>query len=87
MLADSLRPIDAAESDSSAAWPRFFTTAEASRYLNIPSSTLEKMRVTGTGPVFVRYGTKSVRYRMGDLEAWLRTRLCRTSSDHRQAAM
>lgn len=66
--------------------PICLRTPEASRYLEIPESTLEKMRVTGTGPSFVRYGTKSVRYRIADLDAWLATRVCKTTADHRSMA-
>lgn len=67
--------------------PICLRTPEASRYLSIPESTLTKMRVTGTGPKFVRYGTKSVRYRKADLDAWLENRLCMTTADHRPMAM
>ena len=61
-------------------------TPEASRYLNIPESTLTKMRVTGTGPIFIRMGTKTVRYRKSDLDTWLEKRVCKTTADHRPMA-
>ena len=44
-----------------------YTTKEAARYLRMAESTLEKWRVTGDGPVFVKLN-KSVRYRKPDLD-------------------
>jgi hypothetical protein len=74
------------ELGASANEPACLRTPGASRYLSIPESTLTKMRVAGTGPAFVRYGNKSVRYRIADLEAWLETRVCKTTADHRPIA-
>lgn len=45
-------------------------TAEAARRLALASSTLEKMRVYGTGPSFLKLG-RAVRYRPLDLDEWL----------------
>jgi predicted DNA-binding transcriptional regulator AlpA len=56
-------------------------TRAASRYLGIPESTLTKMRVTGTGPAFVRLTTKSVGYRVSDLDAYLEARVCQSTAD------
>lgn len=49
------------------------TTAEAADYLRLSSTYLNKMRVTGSGPTFVKLG-RSVRYREADLEAWVAAR-------------
>lgn len=45
------------------------TTAIASRVCGISESTLEKWRVTGHGPPFLKLG-RLVRYSRSDLEAW-----------------
>jgi len=61
-------------------------TPEASDYTGIPESTLTKMRVHGTGPQFVRLGTKAVGYRKCDLDSWLAGRVCISTAQKAQAA-
>jgi excisionase family DNA binding protein len=61
-------------------------TADAARYLSLAESTLEKLRVYGGGPTFVRLGTRAVRYRREDLDSWLAAGACRSTSDLRQNA-
>jgi len=55
-------------------------TPAASAYLDIPQSTLEKMRMTGRGPSFVKDG-RLVIYRKQDLDAWLERRLRQSTVD------
>lgn len=58
-------------------------TTEAARLTGLSKSTLEKMRVTGTGPRYLKLG-KIVRYRPDDLEQWLEDRLIlSTSAGHK----
>jgi predicted DNA-binding transcriptional regulator AlpA len=45
------------------------STYEAAAYLGLGKSTLDKMRVTGIGPAFIKIG-KRVVYDPADLEAW-----------------
>lgn len=50
------------------------TPTEAARYLALSVSTLERFRVTGNGPAFVKLGTARtapVRYKFDDLESWV----------------
>lgn len=54
-------------------------TEGASRHLGLAVSTLEKMRVYGDGPPFVKLG-RSVRYRVADLEAYLAERVMESTS-------
>ena len=42
--------------------------------------TLERLRVSGAGPKFVRLG-KSVRYRLVDLEEWITSRVVGSTSE------
>jgi predicted DNA-binding transcriptional regulator AlpA len=58
-----------------------FTTAEAAAFLRLGKSTLEKLRVAGEGPIFVRLGERRVGYLRSDLEDWLgrRPRVASTS--------
>ncbi len=48
----------------------FMKTDEAARYLGLSSSLLNKLRLTGGGPVFVRLAGRAIRYRRADLDAW-----------------
>lgn len=51
----------------------------AAKHLGLAVSTLEKMRVYGDGPRFVKLG-RSVRYRICDLEAYLAGRVVESTS-------
>ena len=59
--------------------PPLDTTA-ASRHLGLSKSTLEKLRVYGGGPRFLKLG-RLVRYRPEDLEEWLSDRLVTSTSE------
>ena len=56
-------------------------TPEASKYLGLAVSTLEKMRLTGAGPRFLRLGLRAIAYRREDLDAWLQECARRSTSD------
>jgi len=47
----------------------FLTQTEAAEFLRLSPRTLERHRVAGTGPRFVKAGRR-VLYRHEDLEAW-----------------
>lgn len=55
-------------------------TAEAAEYCGSSSSTLEKLRVAGSGPRFVKMGRRVV-YDPADLDAWLDANRRRSTSD------
>ena len=55
-------------------------TAAAATYCGSTKSTLEKLRVTGGGPVFIKLG-RTVVYDIDDLDAWLETKRRRSTSD------
>ncbi len=52
---------------------RIMTTGEAAASLGLSASYLNKMRVTGCGPVFLKL-SRAVRYRQADLDAWTSSR-------------
>ena len=56
----------------------------AERYGPSPA-TLAKMRLYGTGPVFVKLGRR-VAYRLEDLEAWVAENRFRSTSEYDAAA-
>jgi len=49
---------------------RLVNDEEASEHLRLAPGTLRQWRYRGRGPAFVRVGGK-VRYRRGDLDAWV----------------
>ena len=49
---------------------RLMNQSEAAVILAVSARTLEKWRVKGGGPLFVKVGS-SVRYRFCDLQAWI----------------
>jgi hypothetical protein len=54
-------------------------TRGAADYTGLAMSTLEKMRVFGGGPMYLKLG-RVVRYRRVDLDAWLAERLIDSTS-------
>jgi len=59
---------------------RRLRTAAAADYLGYAESTLEKKRITGGGPPFIRLGRRVV-YDSRDLDAWLAERRARNTSE------
>jgi predicted DNA-binding transcriptional regulator AlpA len=45
-------------------------TSEFAEFIKRPPRTLERWRITGCGPRFVRCG-RSVRYKKSEVQAWL----------------
>jgi excisionase family DNA binding protein len=60
--------------------PRRMTTTEAAAYCGSSKSTLEKLRVYGGGPAFIKMGSRVV-YDVADLDAWLSARRRLSTSD------
>jgi excisionase family DNA binding protein len=56
------------------------TVHEAADYLRLSKRTLERLRVSGLGPKFVKCG-RAVRYRQADLEEWIGQRVVRSTSE------
>lgn len=54
------------------------TGEQASKYLGISVSTLEKMRHEGRGPRFLRLGRR-VQYRKADLDLYVESRVVETT--------
>jgi predicted DNA-binding transcriptional regulator AlpA len=59
---------------------RRLRTPAAADYLGYAESTLEKKRLTGDGPPFVRLG-RTIVYDTRDLDAWLTARRATSTSD------
>ena len=52
----------------------------AARVVGLAHGTLAKMRLSGTGPVFLKLN-RAVRYRRSDLDKWLASRARMSTSD------
>ncbi|CAN5307378.1 hypothetical protein BH11PSE2_BH11PSE2_08690 [soil metagenome] len=53
----------------------------AARHVGLSASTLNKLRVFGGGPVFLKLGRR-VAYDVADLDAWLASKRRRSTSDN-----
>ena len=49
---------------------KIMRTKEAANYCSLGKSTLEKKRLSGTGPAYMKLG-RSVVYAVDDLDSWL----------------
>jgi predicted DNA-binding transcriptional regulator AlpA len=56
------------------------TQREAAMALRLSERTMERMRVTGNGPRFVKYN-RSIRYQQHDLDQWIAQRVVRSTSE------
>lgn len=50
---------------------RLLRTDEAARFIGLRPRALESWRNKGTGPAFVKIGSRVIRYRMASLQEWL----------------
>jgi len=58
---------------------RLLTQVEAAKILRLSERTLERLRVSGAGPSFVKAG-RPVRYREIDIERWIADRVVSSTS-------
>jgi excisionase family DNA binding protein len=59
---------------------RLLTQREAASVLRLSQRTLERFRVSGAGPTYVKAG-RLVRYREHDLEKWIDSRAIGSTSE------
>ena len=60
---------------------RLIDENEAAEFLRVSARTLQKRRVHGGGPPFVRVSTRWLRYRRRDLIAWSEERIRRHTTE------
>lgn len=63
---------------------RLVDTAAAAAYVGLAKNTLEKMRIYGSGPRFVKY-RRAVRYSIDELDAWIQKNTASSTSEHWRA--
>ncbi len=56
------------------------TEQQAAAFLSINPRTLQKWRVVGGGPLFVRISRRCIRYRREDLDQWTNSRVKSSTS-------
>jgi excisionase family DNA binding protein len=59
------------------------TQREAAEVLRLSERTLERMRLTGLGPAYVKAGRR-VLYRQADLEKWVASQVRASTSEARR---
>lgn len=59
---------------------KLLSTPEAAEFLGLSRQSLEKWRCLGEGPLFIKCGRR-VKYRLSDLEVWLNSRACASTSE------
>jgi excisionase family DNA binding protein len=82
--------VDASEMPSSAAevtleqarGANLLTVKEAAAHLRVSKSYLDKLRVYGGGPPFLRLGVRKIVYRRTDLDAWAAARRFGSTSEY-----
>lgn len=60
---------------------RLVRTDGAAEYVALAVSTLEKLRLSGGGPPFVRLGGRAVAYDIRDLDRWIDERKVSSTSE------
>ena len=60
---------------------QYLRPAQAADYVGISMATLARFRAGGTGPMYSKAGNRIVVYRQSDLDAWLESRLRRSTSE------
>src|SRR5215472_18956765 len=58
---------------------RWLKTTAAAGYANVSPSTMEKLRLTGRGPVYSKLG-RLVVYDIAELDRWIEGRQCTSTS-------
>jgi predicted DNA-binding transcriptional regulator AlpA len=58
----------------------------AANYTGLAESTLNKLRMTGGGPRFLKISARRVAYDTADLDEWLASKRRRSTSDQGEAA-
>ena len=58
-----------------------YSEKQAAKLLNLSPKTLQKYRIIGGGPRFIRVSARCVRYRIVDLRVWQESKLVSSTSE------
>ena len=59
---------------------KLLKTAEAAKYLSVSKAFLERDRWAGAKVPFIKIGSRAVRYRLQDLEAYILASTCKSQT-------
>jgi len=62
--------------------PSLLNEVEAAAFLGISPRALQKWRVNGRGPEFLRLSSRCIRYSRANLLGWLKARVCRNTAEY-----
>lgn len=62
---------------------KLLKTAEAAKYLSVSKAFLERDRWAGAKVPFIKIGSRAVRYRLQDLEAYILASTCKPQAQVR----
>lgn len=65
---------------------QLLTTAEAAKCLGVSKAFLERDRWAGARIPYVKVGSRAVRYRRADLDAYIEQQVRRSTSEHGNSA-
>jgi len=63
-----------------------YSEKQTAKLLGLSPKTLQKLRIIGGGPKYVRISSRCIRYRAVDLQTWQESRLRESTSDPGPAA-
>ncbi len=63
--------------------PALLTEEQAAKTLGMTARFLQARRNRGGGPPYIRVSARAIRYRATDLETWIESRRCRSTSEYR----
>jgi len=58
-----------------------YNEAQTARLLGLSRKTLQKFRLTGEGPRYIRVSARCVRYRIADIHTWQESKLVSSTSE------
>ena len=65
--------------------PALRNEVQAAAFLGISPRALQKWRVTGRGPKFLRLSARCIRYSQAELDRWVEARVCRATAQYARA--
>ncbi len=78
-------PMSAAETISVNAAPVLRNEVQAAAFLCVSPRALQKWRVTGDGPQYLRLSARCIRYSQAELIRWAEARICRATAEYSSA--
>ena len=66
-------------------FPIRMSVTEAAAYTGLAASTLNKKRMDGSGPCFIKLSARRVAYDATDIDKWIESRRRQSTSDNGEA--